>query len=73
MEAGGSSYPGPVAGECACEDKALDALLEAGDVLDLQKVALHSAQELGVAHPLMLGMLALQPPCSPQYHPGQAS
>lgn len=61
MQTGATSYPGHVAGESAGEDEALDALLQAGNVLDLQEVALNSAQELGVLHALVLRMLALQP------------
>lgn len=49
-------------GEGAGEDEGLDALLQARDVHDLQKVALHRAQQARVQHALVLGMLALQGP-----------
>ncbi len=52
-------YPVDVGCKLAGEDEAVNALLEAGDVHDLQEVALHSAQLLGVTHPLVLGVLPL--------------
>ncbi len=52
-------YPVDVGCKLAGEDEAVDALLEAGDVHNLQEVALHSAQLLGVTHPLVLGVLPL--------------
>ena len=52
-------YPVDVGCKLAGEDEAVNALLEARDVHDLQEVALHSAQLLGVTHPLVLGVLPL--------------
>jgi len=53
------AYPVDVGSKLAGENEAVNALLEAGDVHDLQEVALHSAQLLGVTHPLVLGVLPL--------------
>lgn len=52
-------YPVDVGCKLAGEDEAVNALLEARDVHDLQEVALHSAQLLGVTQALVLGVLAL--------------
>ena len=52
-------YPVDVGSKLAGEDEAVDALLKARDVHDLQEVALHSAQLLGVAHPHVLGVFPL--------------
>ena len=52
-------YPVDVGCKLAGEDEAVNALLEARDVLDLQEVALHCAQLLGITHPLVLGVLPL--------------
>ncbi|KAA6425290.1 MAG: hypothetical protein FRX49_04784 [Trebouxia sp. A1-2] len=51
-------YPVDVGYKLAGEDEAVNALLEARDVHDLQEVALHSAQLLGVTQALVLGVQA---------------
>ena len=55
-----AAHPGNAWRKLACKDEAVYALLQAGDVHDLQKVAFHRAQQGRVAHVPVLGVLALQ-------------
>ncbi len=54
------AYPVDVGGKLASEDEAVNALLQARDVHDLQEVALHSAQLLRVTQAFVLRVLTLQ-------------
>ena len=52
-------YSVDVWSKLAGEDEAVDALLQAGDVHDLHKVALHSAELLRITQSLVFGVLTL--------------
>ena len=56
----GDAHPLHGGVEGAGEDKAVDALLQARDGIDLHKVALNRPQQAGLAHTLVLGVLALR-------------
>lgn len=68
-----SLYPMDGRSKLPSEDEAVNALLQAGDVHDLHKVPLHSPKLLGIAHTLVLGVLALQPNISHVTHDCQAA
>jgi len=65
VQGGLSSYPLGCGAVGAGEDEAVDALLQARDVHDLDEVPLHGAQQRRVALALVLRVLTLQINCNP--------